>query len=847
MLGMATTPENTAPTGPNQGEYGADSIKVLKGLDAVRKRPGMYIGDTDDGSGLHHMVFEVSDNAIDEALAGHCDRIDITLNADGSVSVQDNGRGIPTGIHREEGVSAAEVIMTQLHAGGKFDNTNDENAYKVSGGLHGVGVSVVNALSEWLDLTIWRDGEEHYMRFAFGDAVAPLKVVGPATPGQKGTRVTFFPSPATFKITDFDFDKLEHRYRELAFLNSGVRLFLTDARHDEPKTVELFYEGGIAAFVKYLDRAKTPLMPEPVAINGTRDDVTIDVALEWNDSYYENVLAFTNNIPQRDGGTHIAAFRAALTRTLNNYADKSGLLKKEKVTLTGDDMREGLTAIVSVKLPDPKFSSQTKDKLVSSEVRQPLESLMADKLAEWLEENPAHGKAIVGKIIDAAAAREAAKRARELTRRKGVMDIASLPGKLADCQERDPAKSELFLVEGDSAGGSAKQGRDRHFQAILPLRGKILNTERARFDRMIASREIGTLIQAMGTGIGRDDFNADKLRYHKIVIMTDADVDGAHIRTLLLTFFYRQMPELIARGHLFIAQPPLYKATKGRSEVYLKDDAALDEYLVEAGVGALVFETVNGPRTGADLRSLVDHARRMRSLARYVPRRYDYGIIEALALGGVLDPAASREDRATRLANVVGQLDAGDQDSRWTARLTDEGGIHFERLWRGVTDHHIVEASFLASAEARKLHTLSGEQAEAYAKPGKLVPLKSAAQAAEPEPTAEADADVDGDAPEPVTATRGETIVSRPSQLLEAVLVSGRKGLSIQRYKGLGEMNAEQLWETTLDPSNRTMLRVTTEDSSAADMIFTQLMGEVVEPRREFIQDNALNVANLDV
>ena len=845
MLAMETTPQNNNPNTPNQGDYGADSIKVLKGLDAVRKRPGMYIGDTDDGSGLHHMVFEVSDNAIDEALAGHCDRIDITLNADGSVSVMDNGRGIPTGIHSEEGVSAAEVIMTQLHAGGKFENTSEDNAYKVSGGLHGVGVSVVNALSEWLDLTIWRDGQEHYMRFAFGDAVAPLKVVGEAAPGQKGTRVTFFPSPATFKITDFDFDKLEHRYRELAFLNSGVRLFLTDARHDEPKTIELYYEGGIAAFVKYLDRAKTPLMPEPVAINGTRDDVTIDVALEWNDSYYENVLAFTNNIPQRDGGTHIAAFRAALTRTLNNYADKSGLLKKEKVTLTGDDMREGLTAIVSVKLPDPKFSSQTKDKLVSSEVRQPLESLMADKLVEWLEENPAHGKAIVGKIIDAAAAREAAKRARELTRRKGVMDIASLPGKLADCQERDPAKSELFLVEGDSAGGSAKQGRDRHFQAILPLRGKILNTERARFDRMIASREIGTLIQAMGTGIGRDDFNADKLRYHKIVIMTDADVDGAHIRTLLLTFFYRQMPELIERGHLYIAQPPLYKATKGRSEVYLKDDAAMDEYLVEAGVGALIYETVAGPRMGADLRSLVDHARRMRSLARYVPRRYDYGIIEALALGGVLDPALERAERQARLASVVGQLDAGDQDSRWTATLTEEGGIHFERLWRGVTDHHIVEAKFLASAEARKLHTLSAEQAETYAKPGKLILAKTAAAAVEVE--AETPAEADAEEAEPVTAARGETIVSRPSQLLEAVLTAGRKGLAIQRYKGLGEMNAEQLWETTLDPSNRTMLRVTTEDSSAADMIFTQLMGEVVEPRREFIQDNALNVANLDV
>ncbi len=855
MLGMATDPQNA----PNTNDYGASSIKVLKGLDAVRKRPGMYIGDTDDGSGLHHMVFEVSDNAIDEALAGHCDRIDITLNPDGSVSVTDNGRGIPTGIHPEEGVSAAEVIMTQLHAGGKFENTSDDNAYKVSGGLHGVGVSVVNALSEFLDLTIWRDGEEHYMRFAFGDAVAPLKIVG-AAEGKKGTRVTFLPSPATFKIVEFDFEKLEHRYRELAFLNSGVRLFLTDARHDEPKTVELYYEGGIAAFVKWLDRAKSPLFPEPIAIHGQRDEVGIDVALEWNDSYYENVLAFTNNIPQRDGGTHLAAFRAALTRTLNTYADKSGLLKKEKVSLTGDDMREGLTAIVSVKLPDPKFSSQTKDKLVSSEVRQPLESLMADKLAEWLDENPAHARSIVGKVIDAAAAREAAKRARELTRRKGAMDIASLPGKLADCQERDPAKSELFLVEGDSAGGSAKQGRDRHFQAILPLRGKILNTERARFDRMISSKEIGTLIQAMGTGIGRDEFNADKLRYHKIVIMTDADVDGAHIRTLLLTFFYRQMPELITRGHLFIAQPPLYKATKGRSEVYLKDDAALDDYLVDAGVQMMVLETSAGPRTGADLRDLTDHARRMRTLMRYVPRRYDAGIIEVLALAGALDPTLTRDQRAATVAEVTRRLESGDLgEARWSARLTEEGGIHFERLWRGVTDHHIVEASFISSAEARKLHTLAAEQAASFAQQAKLSPLRGAAVPVVEDAAISEDGDEDGDdgsegqigtaeAPVPAgTLGRGESRVARPSQLLDAILTAGRKGLAIQRYKGLGEMNAEQLWETTLDPSNRTMLRVTSEDVSAADMIFTQLMGEVVEPRREFIQDNALNVANLDV
>ncbi|MEO6217601.1 MAG: DNA topoisomerase (ATP-hydrolyzing) subunit B [Sphingomonas sp.] len=841
MLGMTDTPEPSVPENlPNANDYGADSIKVLKGLDAVRKRPGMYIGDTDDGSGLHHMVFEVSDNAIDEALAGHCDRIDITLNPDGSVSVTDNGRGIPTGIHTEEGVSAAEVIMTQLHAGGKFENTSDDNAYKVSGGLHGVGVSVVNALSEWLDLTIWRDETEHYMRFAFGDAVAPLKVVGPA-PGQKGTRVTFLPSPATFKIIEFDFEKLEHRYRELAFLNSGVRLFLNDARHEETKTVELYYEGGIAAFVKYLDRNKVPLMPDPVAISGTRDDVTIDVALEWNDSYYENVLAFTNNIPQRDGGTHMAAFRAAMTRTLNNYAEKSGLLKKEKVTLTGDDMREGLTAIVSVKLPDPKFSSQTKDKLVSSEVRQPLESLMADKLAEWLEENPGHGKAIVAKIIDAAAAREAAKKARELTRRKGVMDVAYLAGKLADCQERDPAKCELFLVEGDSAGGSAKQGRDRNIQAILPLKGKILNVERARFDRMLSSKEVGTLIQAMGTGIGRDDFNIEKLRYHKVVIMTDADVDGAHIRTLLLTFFYRQMPEIITRGHLFIAQPPLYKATRGRSEVYLKDDNALDDYLIENGVAGTVLEGAGGARSGADLRSLVDHARRMRTLMRYVPRRYDPTIVEALAMGGVLDPTLSNEARGVLVATVVRGLDAADSDARWSATITPEGSIHFQRVWRGVTDHHIIEAAFLGSAEARKLHTLADEQGDAFVQTAKLVSTKAAAAV-----QAEADAAAEDD-DAPVALGKGETMIARPSQLLEAILAAGRKGLAIARYKGLGEMNAEQLWETTLDPQNRSLLRVEVDQADVADEIFTRLMGDVVEPRREFIQDNALSVVNLDV
>ncbi|WP_311269959.1 DNA topoisomerase (ATP-hydrolyzing) subunit B [Sphingobium sp. WCS2017Hpa-17] len=833
---MSEEPVNS----PNSNEYGADSIKVLKGLDAVRKRPGMYIGDTDDGSGLHHMVFEVSDNAIDEALAGHCDLITITLNPDGSVSVEDNGRGIPTGIHKEEGVSAAEVIMTQLHAGGKFENTSDDNAYKVSGGLHGVGVSVVNALSEWLDLNIWREGEEHWMRFAYGDATAPLKVIGKAPEGKKGTRVTFLASTekapgdgATFKNhTEYDFEKLEHRYRELAFLNSGVRLFLVDARHEEKKEVELYYEGGIAAFVKYLDRNKNALMPDPIAIAGTRDDVTIDVALEWNDSYYENVLCFTNNIPQRDGGTHLAAFRAALTRTLNSYAEKSGALKKEKVSLTGEDMREGLTAIVSVKLPDPKFSSQTKDKLVSSEVRQPLESLMADKMAEWLEENPAHGKMIVQKVIDAAAAREAAKKARELTRRKGAMDIASLPGKLADCQERDPAKSELFLVEGDSAGGSAKQGRNRHNQAILPLKGKILNVERARFDRMLSSKEVGTLIQAMGTGI-RDDFNLEKLRYHKIVIMTDADVDGAHIRTLLLTFFYRQMPQIIEGGHLYIAQPPLYKATRGRSEVYLKNEAALEQYLVDNGVESMALETGSGPRTGEDLRSLIEHARRMRAVMRYVPRRYNPAIIEALSLNGALDPELSADAQAERLAATVTWMGAQDAEGRWSGIVAEEGGFHFQRLWRGVTDHHVIEAGFVGSAEARKLHSIAAEDAGSYLTPSRLITVKALAAEA-------SDDDL------PAAPAKG-AVVTRPSELLDAILTAGRKGLAIQRYKGLGEMNAEQLWETTLDPDNRSMLRVEVEQADVADEIFTRLMGDVVEPRREFIQDNALNVANLDV
>ena len=848
------TPENPQNS-PNLNEYGADSIKVLRGLDAVRKRPGMYIGDTDDGSGLHHMVFEVSDNAIDEALAGHCDLVLIELNADGSVSVEDNGRGIPTGMHTEEGVSAAEVIMTQLHAGGKFENTSDDNAYKVSGGLHGVGVSVVNALSEYLDLVIWRDGKQHEMRFAYGDAVAPLKITGdaPIVDGKpkNGTRVSFVPSTETFKnVIEFDFDKLEHRYRELAFLNSGVHILLRDARHADTKEIDLYYEGGIGAFVKYLDRNKVPMLAEPITISSQRDGIGIDVALEWNDSYYENVLCFTNNIPQRDGGTHLAAFRSALTRTINNYAEKSGILKKEKITLTGDDMREGLTAIVSVKLPDPKFGSQTKDKLVSSEVRQPLESLMADRMSDWLEENPGHAKTVIQKVIDAAAAREAARKAREASR-KSVMSIASLPGKLHDCSEKDPAKSELFLVEGDSAGGSAKQGRDSKYQAILPLKGKILNVERARFDRMLSSKEVGTLIQAIGAGIGRDEFNIDKLRYHKIVIMTDADVDGSHIRTLLLTFFYRQMPEIIERGHLFIAQPPLYKVAKGRSEIYVKDDNALDVHLVGVGLNGMILETAGGPRSGNDLGALVEHARRMRSLMAYIPRRYDGTIIEAMALTGALDPDLDGGDRTAASTKAAGWMQRQDNEGKWQGGIAEDGGYHFQRLWRGVTDHHVIDGAFLMSAEARKLHKLASEESESYVTPSRLVKIATMAVV---ETEIEVDAELEGEESEnandqikraPSSDNKG--LITRPSELLDAVLAAGRKGLAISRYKGLGEMNAEQLWETTLDPDHRSLLRVEIEQADLADDIFTKLMGEVVEPRRDFIVENALNVANLDV
>ncbi|KRE11332.1 DNA gyrase subunit B [Bosea sp. Root381] len=795
--------------------YGADSIKVLKGLDAVRKRPGMYIGDTDDGSGLHHMVYEVVDNAIDEALAGHADIVTVTLNAEGSVTVTDNGRGIPTDIHSEEGISAAEVIMTQLHAGGKFD----QNSYKVSGGLHGVGVSVVNALSISLKLRIWRGGKEHFMEFRHGDAVAPLAVVGPAG-DKRGTEVTFTPSQETFTMIEFDYKTLEHRLRELAFLNSGVRIVLTDARHAEVVREELMYEGGVEAFVRYLDRAKTPVIAQPIMLSSEKDGITVDVALWWNDSYHENVLCFTNNIPQRDGGTHLAGFRAALTRQVTGYAESSGISKKDKVSLTGDDCREGLTAIVSVKVPDPKFSSQTKDKLVSSEVRPVVENVVNQALSTWLEEHPNEAKTIVGKVAEAAAAREAARKARDLTRRKGALDIASLPGKLADCQERDPAKSELFIVEGDSAGGSAKQGRAREYQAVLPLRGKILNVERARFDKMLSSEQVGTLITALGAGIGRAEaeqggFNLAKLRYHKIIIMTDADVDGAHIRTLLLTFFYRQMPELIDAGHLFIAQPPLYKAARGKSQTYLKDERALEEYLVETALDGAVFRTSEGiERGGADLRGLIEEARGVRHTLSQLHSRYDRRVVEQMAIAGALRPISEENEAQGNeaAAYVARRLDAisDDLERGWEGKVA-EGGYVFSRMVRGVKQAAMIDAGLLASAEARKLDASAASLQEAYAKPGTL-------------------------------SRKGDDhVVNGPTDLFEAVSAIGKKGVSLQRYKGLGEMNPDQLWETTLDRDVRSLLRVKNDQNDEADDLFVKLMGDVVEPRREFIQTNALN------
>jgi DNA gyrase subunit B len=799
--------------------YGAESIKVLRGLDAVRKRPGMYIGDTDDGTGLHHMVYEVVDNAIDEALAGHATRVTVTLNADGSCTVTDNGRGIPTDIHPEEGVSAAEVIMTQLHAGGKFD----QNSYKVSGGLHGVGVSVVNALSVWLKLRIWRGGKEHAMRFENGDAVKKLAVVGdaPLDDGvvKRGTEVTFLPSPATFTMVEFDYATIEHRLRELAFLNSGVRIILTDARHAEVKQEELFYEGGLEAFVRWLDRAKSPLVSAPIIIAGQREHISVEVALWWNDSYHENVLAFTNNIPQRDGGTHLAGFRAALTRQITGYAESSGLTKREKVDLSGDDCREGLTCVLSVKVPDPKFSSQTKDKLVSSEVRPAVENVVNEILGQWLEENPGEAKHVVSKVVEAAAAREAARKARELTRRKGALDVANLPGKLADCQERDPAKAELFIVEGDSAGGTAKQGRDRAYQAVLPLRGKILNVERARFDKMLSSEQIGTLITAMGTGIGRDEFNVDKLRYHKIIIMTDADVDGAHIRTLILTFFYRQMPELIERGHIFIAQAPLYKVTKGKSSQYLKDERALEDYLIDSLLDGAVLRAGSEDRAGADLRRVLEDARAFRTVMGSLHSRYDRHVVEQAAMAGALGPYGEDIAKATTLAEATAQrLDAiAEETERGWRGAPRDGGYVFTRTLRGVTQAVILDAAMLNSSEARKLHERAESLRDVFSAPATLI-------------------------------RRGdEASLAGPIALYEAMNAIGRKGLTIQRYKGLGEMNAEQLWETTLDRDARSLLQVRVKEAAEADDIFVKLMGDVVEPRREFIQENALNVANLDV
>lgn len=813
-MSEAVNPQGNEGNGEN---YDSSAIKVLKGLDAVRKRPGMYIGDTDDGTGLHHMVYEVVDNAIDEALAGYCDEAYVGLNPDGSVTVRDNGRGIPVDIHPEEGVSAAEVIMTQLHAGGKFD----QNSYKVSGGLHGVGVSVVNALSVTLDLRIWRGGKAYHMRFKHGDAEAPLAEVGPAD-GKRGTEVTFLPSSETFTKTEFDFATLEHRLRELAFLNNGVKIVLEDLRGVEPKRVELRYEGGVEAFVAYLDRNKQPLHKPAIAIRGERDGIGIEVALEWNDGYHETMLCFTNNIPQRDGGTHLAGFRGALTRCVNSYANESGIAKKEKVSLTGDDAREGLTCVLSVKVPDPKFSSQTKDKLVSSEVRPAVESLVNELLTSWFEEHPQDARQIVGKVVEAAAAREAARKARELTRRKGALDISSLPGKLADCQERDPAKAELFLVEGDSAGGSAKQGRNRAFQAVLPLRGKILNVERARFDKMLSSQEIGTLITALGTGIGHDDFDPAKLRYHKIIIMTDADVDGAHIRTLLLTFFFRQMRPLIDAGHLYIAQPPLYKVKRGQSERYLKDEAALEDFLISEGMENAVLQLHDGSqRAGNDLRTLLEHARVARALLTAIGKRYNPWIVEQAAILGMLQTdiasdaakaAAAADALAKRLNALAPELERG-----WICEPTGEGAFSVKRSLRGYTESYLLDGQLFRSAEARKLNEMASELQATYLTVAEL-------------------------------RRKDELYKIRgPIDLLERVQAAGRKGITMQRYKGLGEMNPEQLWETTLDTEARSLLQVKIDHAEDADNVFETLMGDVVEPRRDFIQSNALNVVNLDI
>ncbi|MBN8521516.1 MAG: DNA topoisomerase (ATP-hydrolyzing) subunit B [Alphaproteobacteria bacterium] len=808
---MTKVAQKMEPEAQEQTSYGADSIKVLKGLDAVRKRPGMYIGDTDDGSGLHHMVYEVVDNAIDESLAGHCDRIDVMLNADGSVTVKDNGRGIPVDIHPEEGVSAAEVIMTQLHAGGKFD----QNSYKVSGGLHGVGVSVVNALSEKLDLKIRRQGQEWAMRFRHGDAEAPLKPVRALEPGERnGTEVTFLPSAETFTKTEFDFDTLEDRLRELAFLNSGVNIYLTDARGDEKRIEHLHYEGGIQSFVEYLDRSKKAIIKSPVSVmyEDKTAGITVEVALEWTDAYHESMLCFTNNIPQRDGGTHLQGFRNSLTRVIGNYADEKKLIKKNDIKLTGEDMREGMTCVLSVKVPDPKFSSQTKDKLVSSEVRPVVETAINEYLGTWFEENPADAKTIVGKIIEAATAREAARKARDLTRRKGVMDISSLPGKLADCQERDPALSELFIVEGDSAGGSAKQARERKNQAILPLRGKILNTERARFDKMISSEQVGTLITALGTSIGMDEFNIDKIRYHKIIIMTDADVDGSHIRTLLLTFFFRYMPSVIERGYLYIAQPPLYKVKRGNSgETYLKDDAAMEEYLINAAISDLRLVAADGvTRAGNDLRDVIQKSRTLRTAVNTLTQKTgNRQVVEQAVLAGCYAETPA-EDAAEKLAGRMNAL-AGKNEKTWSCEFSPVAGFVLTRRVRGVEERVRLAIDHIRSPDARRMQSMADWVRDTFGQSSKLM-----------------------------AGDKSVASVSGPAGLVESVLEQGRKGLQMQRYKGLGEMNPEQLWETTLDPNARVLLQVTVKDAEKASELFSTLMGDVVEPRRDFIEENAL-------
>ena len=799
----------------DENDYDADSIQVLRGLDAVRKRPGMYIGDTDDGSGLHHMIYEVVDNAIDESLAGHCDLVEVILNGDGSATIRDNGRGIPVDTHQEEGVSAAQVIMTQLHAGGKFN----QNSYKISGGLHGVGVSVVNALSEILELRIWRDDKEHSMRFFDGEPEADLKVIGDAV-GKSGTEITFKPSASTFTNTKFELSRLEHRLRELAFLNSGVHIQLKDDREVEPKVIDLEYEGGLTAFVSYLDRSHQALHL-PFVLVSEREGITVELAMEWTDSYHETMLCFTNNIPQRDGGAHLAGFRAALTRTVNAYALESGISKKEKAQLSGEDAREGLTCVLSVKVPDPKFSSQTKDKLVSSEVRPAVESAVSDRLQQWFEEHPADARKVVSKAYEAAAAREAARKARDLTRRKGVLDISSLPGKLADCQERDPTLAELFLVEGDSAGGSAKQGRVRKTQAILPLKGKILNVERARFDKMLSSQEIGTMIAALGTSIGPDEFDLSKIRYHKVIIMTDADVDGSHIRTLLLTFFFRQMPELIEAGYLYIAQPPLYRAKRGQSETYLKDDKELDDYLTRNGADGTTLHLANGSSlAGNDLVVAVEKAREAKVMVAALTRRVGSQLVtEQCAIAGIMGPQGfdHAKDAAPYVAQRLNQL-SGRLKQGWTGKFDEsKQNITFERTVRGVTEAYTIDAQLIRTPEARELDRMVGDLQEAYGKPAVLE-------------TKDAQDTIDG-----------------PTKLSELIQQIGKKGLAVNRYKGLGEMNPDQLWETTLDPNQRTLLQVKINHLEEAAEVFSTLMGDVVEPRRDFIQENALKVANLDI